>query len=157
MPISLDNVGSSEPFEPRRVEEILERLASGRVGESEFAAGARKESGAYAAAYSWIYEKLLANRERRESEEGRGTRSLSERETERLGRANADWLLSLERLGLLTPEDVDLIVERLKDFPEDEEILEEDLNYMLLAAIFEIDQSTPAGSRTMLYLSDAIN
>jgi uncharacterized protein Smg (DUF494 family) len=157
MPISSNNSRPAEPFESKRVEEILDRLASGRAGETGFDADSRKESGAYAAAYSWIYEKLVANRGLRETKEKGGFRSLSERETERLGRANADWLLSLERLGLLTPEDVDLIIERLEDFPEDEDILEEDLNYLLLAAIFEIDQSTPAGSRTMLYLSDAIN
>ncbi len=115
-----------------------------------------------AAAYSWIYDKILANLlfKDLESESKKkkkfSKRFYSEEETDNLGIENLNHLLKLKSLGLLTHNDINRIVEGLTASPI-EHLTKKELNLIVLGMLFDGNQILPPGSRTSLFLSDKVN
>ncbi len=110
-----------------------------------------------AAAYSWIYEKLLKDFTSNCSYNRSGSlRFFSSEETNLLGMVNANYLLHFYNIGLLNEKDLDKIIEQISRFPHGTVSLN-DFNVLILALFLDVDKITPAGSRKMLYSSDKIN
>jgi uncharacterized protein Smg (DUF494 family) len=111
-----------------------------------------------ATAYSWIYDKMISNLEKINRGEivTSSVRILSDEEIDAIGMDNYNRILKLMNAGLLTPLDIDNIIKSIEYLPLDR-ISNEDLNYMVLASLFEINRITLPGSRLLLYLSDKVN
>lgn len=110
-----------------------------------------------ATAYSWIYDKLLANALRtRAMPVSKGKRFFSQDEIEIVGNENYKKLLKLVNIGFLDEDDLDLIMNKLFIFP-DETVTKQELNIIVLSSLFDVDKNTLPGSRTLLFLSDTIN
>ena len=114
---------------------------------------------AVSAAYSWFFDKLLANKLQALSDPKsirNGVRFLSEDEISLIGVENYNRLLKLVQVGFLNPEDIEMFIENVRFFPI-ENLQSEDITLILLASLFDIDKSMLPGSRTILYLSDTIH
>lgn len=111
-----------------------------------------------ATAYSWIYDKMISNLEKINRGEivSTSSRFLSQEEIDYIGLDNYNRLLKLSATGLLTPADIDTIMKSVELIPQ-ESISHEEMNYIVLASLFELNRITPPGSRLLLYLSDKIN
>ncbi len=112
-----------------------------------------------AAAYSWVYEKLLRDVVSRKigiSDFNRGFRLLSEEEADHIGVENYDYLIHFFNAGLLNNEDLEFIIKQLMLFPE-EEISKDEINTLILAIFLDIYNLDLPGSRILLYTSDTIN
>ncbi|CAG1771530.1 hypothetical protein BAC3_01885 [uncultured bacterium] len=114
---------------------------------------------AVSAAYSWFFDKLLANKLQALSDPKsirNGVRILSEDEISLIGVENYNRLLKLVQVGFLNGEDIEMFIENVRFFPI-ENLQSEDITLILLASLFDIDKSMLPGSRTILYLSDTIH
>lgn len=114
---------------------------------------------AVSAAYSWFFDKLLANKLQALSDPKsirNGVRILSEDEISLIGVENYNRLLKLVQVGFLNGEDIEMFIENVRFFPI-ENLHSEDITLILLASLFDIDKSMLPGSRTILYLSDTIH
>ncbi len=110
-----------------------------------------------AAAYSWIYEKLLKDVTLKHSYTRNGSqRIFSADEYDSIGLANANYILHFYNIGLLNERDLDKIIEQITRFPF-ETVSLNDINVFILTLFLDIDTITPSGSRKMLYSSDKIN
>jgi uncharacterized protein Smg (DUF494 family) len=111
-----------------------------------------------ATAYSWIYDKMISNLEKISGGENvsGSVRILSDEEVDIIGMENYNRILKLMNAGLLTPLDIDNIIKSVEFLPLDR-ITTEDLNFMVLVSLFEINRITLPGSRLLLYLSDKVN
>jgi uncharacterized protein Smg (DUF494 family) len=109
-------------------------------------------------AYSWIYDKMISNLEKISSGEiaSVSVRIFSDDEIDLIGLDNYNRILKLMNAGLLNPIDIDNIFKSIELLPLDR-ISNEDLNFMVLASLFEINHITLPGSRLLLYLSDKVN
>ena len=135
--------------ERKSTEEVLNYLSK----ESKF------DKSVVAAAYSWICEKTIRNIIEKDgfaSGTSSGIRVLSTEEVSSIGLNNYNYLLHFYNIGLLTNNDLDLIVEQIKLFP-DEEISLEHINTLILALFLDPNNFTLPGSRLILYSSDTIN
>jgi len=111
-----------------------------------------------ATAYSWIYDKIAANKTGYNPgiKSSLGMRIFSEDELHIIGMNNYNRLLKLFNIGLLTNADIDTIMEQIFFFPEFP-LSENEMNFLILNSIIDVDKLTAPGSRKLLYLSDKIN
>ncbi len=112
-----------------------------------------------AAAYSWIYEKKLREIYRLKEMKPKTSESLrvfSDEEVSDLGLNNYNYLLHLKNIGLLDNSELELIIDQIKMFPE-EERTRDNINIFVLSIFLDLDKTTTPGSRYLLYSSDTIN
>jgi len=112
-----------------------------------------------AAAYSWIYEKKIRELYRlkeMEQDKSKGYRIFSEEEISTIGLNNYDYLLHLRNIGLLDNNELELIIDQINIFPEDERTID-NINLFVLSIFLDLDKTTTPGSRYLLYSSDTIN
>jgi len=112
-----------------------------------------------AAAYSWIYEKLLREyyqRKELKSDNGKSFRILSEEEISAIGLQNYNYILHFYNIGLINNNELDMIMEQIKLFPEESRSIE-NLNILILSVFLDLDDISTPGSRYLLYSSDTIN
>ncbi|MGE5400897.1 MAG: DUF494 family protein [Ignavibacteriales bacterium] len=110
-------------------------------------------------AFSWIYDKKLTNNYFKKSiknKEIKSFRFLTEEEKEVLGVENYDYITHLINVGLLKLSDLDNILEQITLFPGDK-ISKEEINWLILFSLVDLNESIPPGSRVLLYSSDTIN
>lgn len=110
-------------------------------------------------AFSWIYDKKLTNNYFNNSiknKEIKSFRFLTEEEKEILGVENYDYITHLINVGLLKLTDLDNILEQVTLFPGDK-ISKEEINWLILFSLVDLNESIPPGSRVLLYSSDTIN
>ncbi len=106
-------------------------------------------------AFSLFFEKVLSRKET-ETPEASGLRIFSEDEKQIIGKENYNYLLKLLHLNIITVLELELIIERIMDFPEDT-VDKEDINWMTLFALTELPNNVLPGSRMDLFSSDKIN
>ena len=112
-----------------------------------------------AAAYSWIYEKKIREMYRlkeMEPEKSKSSRIFSDEEVSDIGLNNYNYLLHLKNIGLLDNDELELIIDQINIFPEDERTIE-NINLFVLSIFLDLDRTTTPGSRYLLYSSDTIN
>lgn len=112
-----------------------------------------------AAAYSWIYEKLLREyyqKKELKSDPSKSVRILSEVEISAIGLHNYDYILHFYNIGLINNNEFDMIIDQIKLFPEESRSIE-NLNMLILSVFLDLDDISTPGSRYLLYSSDTIN
>lgn len=138
--------------ENKPLEEIEKKLQSSKY----------YNTSAVAAAYSWIFDRIMANLlikdvEEEPAEKNKISRRFySKEETDRLGAENLNHLFRLKNFGLLTHKDINHIVEWLSLSPIDH-LTKYELNLVILGMLLENKQIVPPGSRTNLFLNDQVN
>jgi hypothetical protein len=110
-----------------------------------------------ATAYSWIYDKLLLNAVKHKDISSQSTRIFNDTEITILGRDNYDRLQKLYNIGLLTNDDLDILMNQLSIIHPYDSVSNYEMNLLLLSSLFDIDRKILPGSRTLLYTSDKIN
>ncbi len=114
------------------------------------------DAGSINAAFSIFFEKKLYENSYDEAKQSRGLRIFSDEEKEIIGLENYNYLLKLLNLGIIGEQELELILERIMELPD--EIFErEDINWMVLYALTEYSASVLPGSRLNLFSSDKIN
>jgi uncharacterized protein Smg (DUF494 family) len=110
------------------------------------------------AAFGLVYDKILAkNSNRKKDAKREGNRRIfNEEEKEILGAENCNYLLHLLNVGLLDEESLEVILEQITLFPADK-ITKEDINWIVLISLVDLDSEYLPGSRVLLYSSDTIN
>ncbi len=112
-----------------------------------------------AAAYSWIYEKLLREyyqKKELKTNTSKSVRILSEEEISTIGLHNYDYILHFYNIGLINNNEFDMIIDQIKLFPEESRSIE-NLNMLILSVFLDLDDISTPGSRYLLYSSDTIN
>ena len=112
-----------------------------------------------AAAYSWIYEKLLREfyqKKELKTNTSKSVRILSEDEISSIGLQNYDYILHFYNIGLINNNEFDMIIDQIKLFPEESRSVE-NLNMLILSVFLDLDDISTPGSRYLLYSSDTIN
>jgi uncharacterized protein Smg (DUF494 family) len=112
-----------------------------------------------AAAYSWIYEKLLREyyqKNELKTNTSKSVRILSEEEISTIGLHNYDYILHFYNIGLINNNEFDMIIDQIKLFPEESRSIE-NLNMLILSVFLDLDDISTPGSRYLLYSSDTIN
>lgn len=111
------------------------------------------------AAFSLVYDRLLNNKKSKRRQEEKGSRNirfLSDEEVAALGLDNYNYLIHLYNIGLLDNNDLEMILEQVMMFPEDQ-VNREDINWIILISLVEVNSEITPGSRILLYSSDTIN
>ncbi|MBU0561037.1 MAG: DUF494 family protein [Bacteroidetes bacterium] len=111
------------------------------------------------AAFSLVYDKVLSGRietKKAKKEVRKPFRFLTNEEKEILGQENCNYLLHLYTIGLIDSDDFESVLEQIMIFPE-ETISKEDINWIILVSIVDINSKFLPGSRVLLYSSDNIN
>ena len=114
---------------------------------------------AVAAAYSWIYEKMMRDifiEKEMTGQLSHGLRFLNEDEVYEIGLENYNYLLHFYNIGMLNKKEFNTIIEQMKLFPEGL-INEENINILILSMFLDMDNYSLPGSRNLLYSSDTIN
>jgi uncharacterized protein Smg (DUF494 family) len=143
------------------LEEIVNKLNS-EPEEKTFSRLSKQlklERNTVAAAYSWIYDKLINEsykNERQNYPVSSSFRILDDEEVEAIGLQNYNYLLHFYNKSILNNNDLELILEQIKMLAG-EELTIEQLTLMILSVFLEIDNYTLPGSRSILYSSDLIN
>ena len=107
------------------------------------------------AAFSMIYEKSFMNN-KYGNEETKSFRILTNEENLFLGKENSNYLLHLQNIGLLSNDDLEMIIEQLAMYPSDK-ISRGEINMMILFSLVEKSSNILPGSRVTLFPSDTIN
>jgi uncharacterized protein Smg (DUF494 family) len=110
-------------------------------------------------AFSLIYDKVLVRKSSEETAKKaprRGTRILAEKEMDMLGVDNYNYLLHLINVGLLDPENLEIILDQIMIFPETK-VTRKEINWIILLSLVEFDSEILPGSRVLLYSSDTVN
>lgn len=109
-------------------------------------------------AYSLVYDHLIPVRElwKKRGQKHNQVRILNSEEKEILGAESYNYLLYLLNVGLIDSETFESILEQVVIFPE-HKLSREDINWMILISLLEIDSEILPGSRVLLYASDVIN
>ncbi|MCK9210076.1 MAG: DUF494 family protein [Ignavibacteriaceae bacterium] len=148
-----------------RLAEVLSKLLDGLAKENSLEQVELKllkkkkyDKTVVATAYSWIYDKINANQHGSKTHQSisRGMRIFSEDEMHVIGMKNYNRLLKLYNIGLLIDSDLDGIMEQIFFFPEFP-LSEDEMNFLILNSIIDVDKLSIPGSRKLLYLSDKIN
>lgn len=110
------------------------------------------------AAFSLVYDKVLSGKilKDRVDESGKKIRLLTDEEREFVGIENYNYLIHLMNIGLIDSIDVEIILEQLMLFPEDT-INRDDINWIILISLVDLNSKILPGSRILLYSSDTIN
>ena len=117
------------------------------------------DKSAVAAAYSWIYEKIMKDtfyRSEKSMNPSAGIRFLTEEEISEIGLENYNYLLHFYNIGMLNQKELIKLIEQLKLFPEST-VKEENINILILSMFLDMDNYSLPGSRNLLYSSDTIN
>ena len=147
------------------LEEVLAKLLDGLAKdktleqvETKLLKKKKHDKTIVATAYSWIIDKINANQHNGLSVKpvSKGMRIFSEDEMHIIGMQNYNRLLKLFNVGLLTNTDIDGVMEQIFFFPEFP-LSEEEMNFLILNSIIDVDKLSIPGSRKLLYLSDKIN
>ncbi len=112
-----------------------------------------------AAAYSWIYEKMMRDgflEREMPAQRYTGLRFLSEDEKYEIGLENYDYLLHYFNIGMLNKKEFSTIIEQMKLFPEGT-VDKENINILILSMFLDMNNFSTPGSRNLLYSSDTIN
>jgi len=148
-----------------RLAEVLSKLLDGLAKENSLEQVELKllkkkkyDKTIVAAAYSWIFDKINANELSTQNHipGSKGMRFFSEDELHFIGMKNYNRLLKLFNIGLLTHADLDVIMEQIFFFPQFP-LSEDQMNFLILNSIIDVDKLSIPGSRKLLYLSDKIN
>ena len=148
-----------------RLAEVLSKLLDGLAKdkslehvESKLLKKKKYDKTIVATAYSWIIDKINANQVGHISHPtvSKGMRIFSEDEMHIIGIQNYNRILKLFNIGLLTNSDLDGIMEQIFFFPEFP-LTEDEMNFLILNSIIDVDKLSIPGSRKLLYLSDKIN
>ncbi|MCK9425856.1 MAG: DUF494 family protein [Ignavibacteriaceae bacterium] len=148
-----------------RLAEVLSKLLDGLAKENSLEQVEIKllkkkkfDKTVVATAYSWIYDKINANQLGRKTHKSisKGMRIFSEDEMHIIGVKNYNRLLKLYNISLLTNSDLDGIMEQIFFFPEFP-LSDDEMNFLILNSIIDVDKLSIPGSRKLLYLSDKIN
>ncbi|MFA4924048.1 MAG: DUF494 family protein [Ignavibacteriaceae bacterium] len=148
-----------------RLAEVLSKLLDGLAKENtleqvevKLLKKRKYDKTVVATAYSWIYDKINANQYGHKTRQSisKGMRIFSEDEMHVIGMKNYNRLLKLYNIGLLTNSDLDGIMEQIFFFPEFP-LSEDEMNFLILNSIIDVDKLSIPGSRKLLYLSDKIN
>lgn len=110
-------------------------------------------------AFSIVYDKVLTNRhavKAKLKENQKKYRLLTDEEKEILGPENHNYLLHLINIGLLSAQDVEQILEQIMIFPESR-ISKDEINWIILISLVELNSSILPGSRVSLFSTDTIN
>lgn len=121
--------------------------------------GLEQNKEAFAAAYSLLFDRVITTDladENYDTEERKSFRFLSEDEKEKITLENYNYLLHLGKLGLINNDEFEIITSHLLLFPF-ENITREDINWIILLTLIDIDVSMPSGSRFLLNSNDTIN
>src|SRR5690606_33062426 len=98
-----------------------------------------------ATAYSWIYEKIIRDILFEEEEKlSDSFRIFSEEEISMMGVDNYNYLLHFLNIGLITNNDLNLIMDRMRLFPP-EQVNIENINLLVLSLFIDIDGAMPPG------------
>jgi uncharacterized protein Smg (DUF494 family) len=143
------------------LEEIVNKLNS-EPAEKTFSRLSKKykyDKNAVAAAYSWIYDKLIKDTYGKDLNfpvDNSSFRVFSDDEINAIGLKNYNYLLHFYNKGILTNSDLELILEQIK-LIGGEEVTIEQITIIILSLFLEINNYTLPGSRSILYSSDLIN
>lgn len=143
------------------LEEIVNKLNS-EPAEKTFSRLSEKykyDKNAVAAAYSWIYDKLIKDTYGKDFHfpaVNSSFRVFSDKEINAIGLKNYNYLLHFYNKGILTNNDLELILEQIK-LTGGEEVTIEQITIIILSLFLEINNYTLPGSRSILYSSDLIN
>ncbi len=111
-----------------------------------------------AAAFSWIVEKvqrdLIINDD--PIANSKSLRFFSDDEIAALGKESYEYLLYFYYSGILTEEDLDIIIDQVRVFSNDSNNIEK-VKTILLYLFLELDNHSLPGSRHLLFSSDTIN
>ncbi len=110
-------------------------------------------------AFSIVYDKVLTNKhsvKEKITEKKKKFRLFTEEEKEILGPENHNYLLHLMNIGLLSANDIEQIMEQVTVFP-DSRITKDEINWIILFSLVEMNPSIPPGSRMSLFSTDTIN
>ncbi len=110
------------------------------------------------AAFSLVLEKLLLKKTNLKNNIGheKNFRVLTNDEINAFGIDNYKYIQHLVNIGLLAPLDVELLSEQVQAFPE-EKISKDDINWIILFSLIDLESEVLPGSRVLLYSSDTIN
>jgi len=110
------------------------------------------------AAFSLIYDKILKStgEKIRDQKPGKNFRILNDEEKEMIGLEYYDYLMHLQNIGLLDPDDMEMLLEQIMLFPN-HSITFEDINWMILVSLVDYNTKILPGSRVILYSTDKIN
>ena len=110
-------------------------------------------------AFSLIYDKVLSNKLKEESNRkivSKNFRMLSPEELDVLGTDNCNYLIHLVNVGLLSNSDLEMTLEQIMMYPK-EFITKDDINWIILISLIDFNTDILPGSRVLLYSSDTIN
>ncbi len=110
-------------------------------------------------AFSLVFDKVLvkkASLKRGKKNVRKNLRIFTDEEKELLGTDNYNYLLHLMNVGLIDSKDVELILEQVMMFPENQ-ITKNEINWIILLSLVDFDYEILPGSRVLLYSSDTIN
>lgn len=110
------------------------------------------------AAFSLIYDKILKSTGEKIHDENpnKNFRILNDEEKEMIGLKYYDYLMHLQNIGLLDPDDMEMLLEQIMLFPNNL-ITFEDINWMILVSLVDYNTKILPGSRVILYSTDKIN
>jgi len=110
------------------------------------------------AAFSWLYDHKLASRNfsKRKKPGDKKFRVLLEEEKEILGAENYNYLTYLLNIGLISPSDLNSILEQIMLYPG-ETITKEEINWIIVFSLVDPSDNYLPGSRYLLNSSDTIN
>ncbi len=111
-----------------------------------------------AAAYSWIYDKILkdtlSNKSTKENTYGK--RYASEYELQIIGTDNFNYLKHFYNIGIINNADMELILSNLIAIPSGN-INKGTIDTLIFSLFLDIDNYVLPGSRLLLFSSDKIN
>lgn len=110
-------------------------------------------------AFSLVYDKVVANKIKKNFdfvEGNRNIRILSEEELDAIGVEYYSYLIHLQNIGLINQSDFELLLEQILIYPTNNITLE-DINWMVLISLIGSDSKILPGSRVTLFSSDTIN
>ena len=143
------------------LEEIVNKLNS-EPAEKTFSRLSEKykyDKNAVAAAYSWIYDKLIKDTYGKDFHfpaDNSSFRVFSNEEINAIGLKNYNYLLHFYNKGILTNNDLELILQQIR-LIGGEEVTIEQITIIILSLFLELNNYTLPGSRSILYSSDLIN
>lgn len=117
----------------------------------------RFEKELVATAYSWLFDRAGSKSIRTTTQKGtKNFRVFSKDEQLVLGSKNIRWLTGLLHKGLITAEEVEIVIDQLRYSPF-EAVGEQEFILVIMSLLFEREQMTTPGHRTLLSASDRIN
>ena len=109
------------------------------------------------AAFSLVYDKVLSPQiAKRKGEKSISFRILTDEEKDFIGQENFNYITHLNAIGLLDNLDFELFMEQLLLYPK-EDITRDDINWLVLVSLVDLEVDLLPGSRVLLFSTDTIN